>query len=281
MKHDQRTQKRPARPDGLLHKIFSKPKRLPATAVQEHDWDSDVPSIKLSTAFMVILFLHVAVVGGVMLFRFLEKDSDKALAGAETGKQGAAQTASTATGDGIRHDDPALAGLPRHLVRPHETLDMIASQHGVSREALSRANRLNADNPFREGMNLVIPPPEANAAPQGGNTGIAATRPGAPVPVARAVEVAVPARAVPAADGLEPRVARAVPVEAGTTPTLATRAAAPSRATGGEHVVKAGETLWAISQRYGVSVDALLKTNGITNANRVRQGTRLIIPGNN
>ena len=281
MKHDQRTQKRPARPDGLLHKIFSKPKRLPATAVQEHDWDSDVPSIKLSTAFMVILFLHVAVVGGVMLFRFLEKDSDKALAGAETGKPRAAQASAAVPGEGIRQDDPALAGLPRHLVRPHETLDMIASQHGVSREALSRANRLNADNPFREGMNLVIPPPEANAAPSANNTGIAATRPGAPVPVARAVEVAVPAQAVPVADGIEPRVARAVAVESGTTPAIATRAEIPDRANRSEHVVKAGETLWAISQRYGVSVDALLKANGITNANRVRQGTRLNIPANN
>jgi LysM repeat protein len=249
--------------------------------VQEHDWDSDVPSIKLSTAFMVILFLHVAVVGGVMLFRFLEKDSDKALAGAEGGKERASQTSAASPGEGIRQDDPALAGLPRHLVRPHETLDMIASQHGVTRDALSRANRLNADNPFREGMNLVIPPPEANTAPPTNSTGIAAARPGAPVPVARAVEVAVPAPAVPISGGTEPRVARAVAVEGGTTPALATREEIPSRATRSEHVVKAGETLWAISQRYGVPVDTLLKANGITNANRVRQGTRLNIPANN
>lgn len=280
MKHDQRTQKRPARAKGLMHMIFSKPKRLPATAVQEHDWDNDVPSIKLSTAFMVILFLHVAVVGGVMLFRFLEKDSDKALAGADAGNPRAGR-APAAQGEGIRQDDPALAGLPRHLVRPHETLDMIASQHGVSREALSRANRLNADNPFREGMNLVIPPPEANPPAQNTNSGIAATRPGADVPVARAVEVAVAAPAVPATTGNEPRVARAVAVEAGTTPALASRPAAPARAAGGEHVVRAGETLWSISQRYGVPVNTLLKANGITNANRVRQGTRLSIPAGN
>ena len=277
MKYDQRTQKRPPRKDGLLHMIFSKPKRHQATAVQEHDWDSDVPSIKLSTAFMVILFLHVAVVGGVMLFRFLEKDSDKALAGAETGKAHAAQSAA-ASGDGIRHDDPALAGLPRHIVRPHETLEMIASQHGVTRDALARANRLNTDNQFREGMELVIPPPEMNVAPRNDGTGLAATRPGAPVPVARAVEV-VPGQVVQ--PGAEPRVARAVAVEHGTTPALVTRADLQSRAGQSEHVVKAGETLWAISQRYGTSVNALLKANGITNANRVREGTRLVIPSNN
>jgi LysM repeat protein len=275
MKHDQRTQKRPARADGLLHKIFSKPKRLPAAAVQEHDWDSDVPSIKLSTAFMVILFLHVAVVGGVMLFRFLEKDSDKALAGTEAGNAPARKAAAVAPGEGVRLDDPALAGLPRHLVRPHETLDMIATQHGVTREALTRANRLHADNPFREGMNLVIPPAESRPAPA---QGLAAARPESNVPVARAVEVAVPAPAVPAQAAAEPRVARAVAVEAGTTPALAAREPAANPR---EHVVKGGETLWSISQRYGVSVNALLKANGISDAKRVRQGTRLAIPSGN
>lgn len=281
MKHDQRTQKRPARKDGLMHMIFSKPKRLPATAVQEHDWDSDVPSIKLSTAFMVILFLHVAVVGGVMLFRFLEKDSSNALAGSEPGKARTGQTAAAIPGEGIRPDDPALAGLPRHIVRPHETPEMIASQHGITRDALSRANRLSATNPFREGMELVIPPAEQNAAPQGSTSGLASTRPAAAIPVAQAVEVAVPAPAVPSANPAETRVARAVAVEQGTIPALATRTDSSTRSGQGEHVVKAGETLWAISQRYNVSVNALLKANGITNANRVRQGTRLIIPANN
>ena len=280
MKPDPRTQKRPVRHAGLMHMIFSKPKRLPAAAVQEHDWDSDVPSIKLSTAFMVILFLHVAVVGGVMLFRFLEKDSDKALAGADAGNPRASHATAAVPGEGIRQDDPALAGLPRHLVRPHETLDMIAGQHGVSREALSRANRLNADNPFREGMNLVIPPPEANVVPQN-NSGMAATRPGPDMPVARAVEVAVTAPAVPLATGNETRVARAVAVDPGTTAAVAVRAETPARAVGGEHVVKPGETMWSISKRYGVPVNTLLKANGITNADRVRQGTRLAIPAGN
>lgn len=278
MKHDQRTQKRPARADGLMHKIFAKPKRLPATAVQEHDWDSDVPSIKLSTAFMVILFLHVAVVGGVMLFRFLEKDSGNALAGSAPGKVPAKSAAAAVPGEGIRLDDPALAGLARHLVRPHETLDMIATQHGVSLEALTRANRLHADNPFREGMNLVIPPAESLPTPPSAG-GLAAARPESNVPVARAVEVAVPAPAVPAVPATEPRVARAVAVESRTTPAIAARE--PVAAEAREHVVKSGETLWSISQRYGVSVNALLKANGIGDAKRVRQGTRLSIPGGN
>ncbi len=73
--HDHRTQRRQAPATGLMHKLFARPTRLPATvSMQEQDWDHDVPTVKLSTAFMVILFLHVAVVGGVMLFYFLQRD---------------------------------------------------------------------------------------------------------------------------------------------------------------------------------------------------------------
>jgi LysM repeat protein len=273
MKHDKRTQKRPPRQTGLLHTLFAKPKRLPATAVQEHDWDSDVPGIKLSTAFMVILFLHVAVVGGVMLFRFLEKDSDAALAGVEAGKSPAAQT-TAAGGEGIRLDDPSVAHLPKHLVRPHETLDMIATAHGVTRDALIRTNRLNAENSFRQGMTLVIPPPEAGAARVAESS---APRGSAPVAVARAVEVANPAGV--AAAPVEPRVASARPVSTETT----TRAVTTETTSGygREHVVKSGETVWAISKKYGVSVADVLKANNLKDASKVRIGAKLRIPAGN
>lgn len=273
MKHDKRTQKRPPRQTGLLHTLFAKPKRLPATAVQEHDWDSDVPGIKLSTAFMVILFLHVAVVGGVMLFRFLEKDSDAALAGMEAAKTPAGPRAA-ASGEGIRLDDPAVAHLPKHLVKPHETLDMIATAHGLTRDALIRTNRLNAENSFRQGMTLVIPPPEAGAARVAESNAPAAQ---AQVAVARAVEVTNPD--VMAPGPIEPRVATARPVS--TDNTTRAVAAETTSGYGREHVVKSGETVWAISKKYGVSVADVLKANNLKDASKVRIGAKLRIPAGN
>jgi nucleoid-associated protein YgaU len=44
------------------------------------------------------------------------------------------------------------------------------------------------------------------------------------------------------------------------------------------HTVQAGETLTAISQRYGVTVQAIVAANNIPNPDRVAVGTVLIIP---
>ncbi len=45
------------------------------------------------------------------------------------------------------------------------------------------------------------------------------------------------------------------------------------------HTVKAGETLSAIAQRYGVSQQALIAANGISNASLIYTGQQLVIPG--
>ncbi len=44
------------------------------------------------------------------------------------------------------------------------------------------------------------------------------------------------------------------------------------------HIVQPGENLSRIGQRYGVSVEALVTANGLTNANRIYVGQRLVIP---
>ncbi|MBU0927629.1 MAG: M23 family metallopeptidase [Spirochaetes bacterium] len=45
------------------------------------------------------------------------------------------------------------------------------------------------------------------------------------------------------------------------------------------HTVRKGETLYAIAKRYDVSVDSLLRTNGIADAGRLIIGMKLTIPG--
>jgi LysM repeat protein len=57
----------------------------------------------------------------------------------------------------------------------------------------------------------------------------------------------------------------------------AARKTAPSR--GGQHAVRAGETLTTIAARYGVRVQALMEKNQITDANSIREGQKLTIPG--
>ena len=45
------------------------------------------------------------------------------------------------------------------------------------------------------------------------------------------------------------------------------------------HTVRFGETLWVIAHRYGTTVEAMARTNGIENPNLIFAGGRLRIPG--
>jgi LysM repeat protein len=47
------------------------------------------------------------------------------------------------------------------------------------------------------------------------------------------------------------------------------------------HVVTRGETIWSISRFYSVSVDELMRRNGITNPSTLQAGRRLVIPATN
>lgn len=75
-------------------------------------------------------------------------------------------------------------------------------------------------------------------------------------------------------------------VVAGTRLTLPGTAGAPSApgagapaGAGARHTVRAGESLWVIAARAGVSVRALAAANGIADPDRVIAGSSLVIPG--
>lgn len=45
------------------------------------------------------------------------------------------------------------------------------------------------------------------------------------------------------------------------------------------HALARGETLWQLSQRYGVSVDAIVRANQIEDPRNLAAGTRIFVPG--
>ena len=55
--------------------------------------------------------------------------------------------------------------------------------------------------------------------------------------------------------------------------------AAPASAQGGQHVVQRGENLFRIALRYGVTVDAMARANGLADPNQIYVGQALVIPG--
>ncbi len=47
----------------------------------------------------------------------------------------------------------------------------------------------------------------------------------------------------------------------------------------GSHTVQSGDSLWAISMQYGVSLDEIAAANGLDNPNQIEVGQVLVIPG--
>lgn len=122
-----------------------------------------------------------------------------------------------------------------------ETVDMIARRQGVPVSAILQTNGISNASQVRPGQRLVIPRYVAGAAP------------GQPAP-----QVAAPSY----------------------TPAPAPVAQAAPAAGGNVHVVAPGESLIGISRRYGTTLAALARDNGISPYTRVNVGDRIKVPGN-
>lgn len=107
------------------------------------------------------------------------------------------------------------------------------------------------------------------------------------VPVEEATEPSTPeATEAPTAEATEAPASETVEVvlpvvvsgdEAAATPEAT--AEPLTEGTPGKHVVRAGENLFRIALRYGMTVEAIAKANGITNAALIYVGQTLTIPG--
>lgn len=131
-----------------------------------------------------------------------------------------------------------------HVVARGETLSEIGQRYRVSGSLLQAANPGVRARALRVGARLKIP---ASAAARGG------TR--------RARQRAVQKPAAEAAGA-------AAATDGGTAGSSAAPAA---------HVVLPGETLWELSQRYGISVAALRRWNGMSANDVLKAGQRLIV----
>ncbi len=159
-------------------------------------------------------------------------------------------------------------GGSRVTLRSGETLQNLSRRFGVPVEAIVAANGLSSASAVSAGQRIIIP---AYSYGQ---------RSSASAPVAtRRTPDSSPSQGV--ADQAQTPV---------TTPTVRAnrpRTTAPVRTVTaqntaqnqtGSHIVAPGQTLYTISRKYNVRLDALRKANGLT-GDSVRQGQSLIIPG--
>jgi membrane-bound lytic murein transglycosylase D len=139
-----------------------------------------------------------------------------------------------------------------HFVSRGETLSGISRRYHVSVADIRSANRLSSSRIFR-GQRLVIPMSASRASRTAGTTARSATRPATK-------------RSASAA-------------RSSTTRSSAARPAAPRGATPRRmHVVREGETLGGIAERFGVPLSSLLNANGLTSRSVIRPGQSLRIP---
>ncbi|MGI8605355.1 MAG: LysM peptidoglycan-binding domain-containing protein [Verrucomicrobiales bacterium] len=160
---------------GFLHRLRAKTYHLPAHVTSEEDWQRDVPNVKLSRAFAIVLGIHVVAIGGFMAFElFRHKDSTPGSDPAQDGRlAGSSQAAPATVAPTIAKssrsqstaqrtaepnlDDPANEGLKTYVVGPGETLTAIANKLKVDERLLAEKNNIGDQRPLESGMKLVIP----------------------------------------------------------------------------------------------------------------------------
>lgn len=140
---------------------------------------------------------------------------------------------------------PVAAGLVAsplgsHTVRPGDTVYDIAALHGVSVEALVRANDLS------QGGRWILP-------------GTVLQIPGRSTPAAAPAPAPAPSAPADASAGQ-------APAEAARTPGA------------GSITVRAGDTLSHLAVRHGTTVSALASANGITHSRLIHPGQVLTLP---
>jgi membrane-bound lytic murein transglycosylase D len=141
-----------------------------------------------------------------------------------------------------------------HVIRKGDTLSSVAGRYGVPVQGIVEMNRLGDSRRLRVGTELIIPRPLGRGAA-----------------VAAASEETPPAREAPRA-----RPAAAKPVAPAPAPVVAS---VPARGDRKVLEVQSGDTLWSISQRYGVELTDLCRWNGIKSPRRHKllSGSRLVV----
>lgn len=157
-----------------------------------------------------------------------------------------------------------------HKVASGETLTSIAAKYGVSASDIRTANNLRR-NAVRVGQVLTInnvAPDKAAEAQQAANANMLAA--------SNAAEEARAQAAQPKTDTAASSAAKGNSQKKSTSKT-SQKSGSAKKAKQITHKIKSGENLGRIAQRYGVTVDAIKKANGLK-SDAIRAGAELKIP---
>ena len=266
--------RRPVR-KGAMRTLFAnvarkKKRQRAATAAPPVEIEGDVPNLGVARALVVLLIIHVVAIAGIFAHsRWFAEDEAPAVAVAEPDPAPTVEVLEA----GEQAPPKLRAGERFHTVGAGESYGSIAERYGVSVEELRRANP--GIMSVRSGRVLKVPEktivavePAALSEVRQRPPADPPTRPAEPEPVVR--PAAPPQHGLVETEAAREADARMVR-PAGEPP------AAPA-AGGDRYKVRSGDTFWGIAQKYGTTVDAVMKANGISDPRKLRAGMTLVIP---
>ena len=247
-------------PNGIfkrLRAVTGNRKQRAAAAAGASEMESEDSSSKISRALTIIFLIHIVAIGLIFVhIKYLDgRPPDEPKTVKATQQENVPEVVAVKP----RLDLPRLAsGEKPYIVRPGDNYARVAAVLGVEEGDL---RLINKHVPIESGLLLKIPPKRTAAveAPE-----LVAMN--APTPADDSSELvdAVDVIAAP----------RAVVVRPNTKPSAEDKVSA----SGKTYVVKSGDSVWRIANKFKVNQDALMKANGISNAGKLKVGMSLAIP---
>lgn len=251
---------------GVFHRMSAvtrNRKQRAAAAAPAAELEADGGS-KIARALTIIFLIHIVALAMIFVHqRFLEERPAEQAEAGPTSVEARDAAAMVVPAPAVRRDNlPQLAsGDALYPVRQGDNYAKIAASVGVTESELRDFNG-NVD--IESGLLLKLPAKRIVAveAPE-----VTAIREQTPPDQDRGLVEAVPVNGAPRATLVRPAA------------TAAAGPATEAAAAGGEsYVVRKGDSIWRIANRFKVSQDQLMQLNGISDPRRMKAGMTLVIP---
>jgi len=259
-------------PKGIFRRLSAvtrnKKQRVAAAAAPVTEMEADDGGSKISRALTIIFLIHIVAIGLIFVHqRFLDGRPTEISA---TVKSTAAAPAAAKAAEVPRFS----SGEKPYAIQEGDNYTRIAAAQGVEEEDL---RRVNGYVEIRPGLLIKIPPKRivAEEPPE-----VTAIRENTPSDTDRGLVEAVDVTNAPKAQLVRPNTTRAAQAQtmAQSAPRSPAQTAQAPAASGKSYVVQPGDSIWRIANRFKISQDKLMQVNGISDARKMKNGMKLVIP---
>ena len=291
--------------------VFARTQRSKSTG--EEGWKKDVPNIKLSRAFIVVLILHVVAVGGILAFEMFKSNESNVTASLKSeSSNGAVEESVDVREKPESHESTerlgANEGFEKYIVQKGDSIRAIADSYKVSRTEILETNLIDEAHPLVSGRILRIPKPKMSISGDDDVVNndfvsieeLTASSDELDGDLNEVEEVdkkiaeeddgyqllsktdtqpdsKIIPRAIPVSAETEYRsakVVREIPAES----LIASSFPVTKVGIGSMYTIESGDTLYGIARKYNVSIDQILKLNPNVNPRTLGIGRSLRMP---